>query len=114
MKFNSEINQRENELHLLTKQTIEGLSRDQVLELLYEKWIAPILVGLSNMPESMLSDFIAKLKRLKAKYETTFDDVEKQIDQTQGELADLLGQLEGNSFDKKGLNELKKLLGGEQ
>ena len=101
-------------LHLLTKQTIENLSREQVLELLHEKWITPILVGLSNMPESLLSDFVTKLKRLTAKYETTFDDVEKQIDQTQSELADLLGQLEGNSFDKKGLKELKKLLGGEQ
>ena len=100
-------------LHLLTKQTIENLSREQVLELLHEKWIAPILAGLTNMPESLLSDFVAKLKRLTAKYETTFDDVEKQIDQTQIELADLLGQLEGNLFDKKGLKELKKLLGGE-
>ena len=99
-------------LHLRTKVVIEGLSDEQVLELLRQKWIAPLVDALAKTPEKIVVDFAAKLEKLAAKYQTTLADVEKQIVDTEKELASMLDMLTGDEFDLQGLAELKKLLGG--
>ena len=108
-----QLKQKTDELHLLTKTTIENLTDKQALDLLFDKWIVPIQTDITSLPEKLLSELAAKVKKLIAKYETTFEDVENQIEQTQSELTGLLGQLEGSEFDMQGLQELQKLLGGE-
>ena len=45
-------------------------------------------------------------------YETTFADVENQIEETEKSLSSMIDDLEGSEFDMLGLAELKKLLGG--
>lgn len=101
------------ELHLLTKETIECLDQEQVLNLLFCKWVLPIVAGLKLLPQKIVADLTDKLDVLAQKYKTTFYDIETQIEDTEKSLTELLGQLSGNSFDMEGLNELKKLLGGE-
>jgi len=99
-------------LHMATKDTIEGLSDDQVYDLLHAKWIVPLVDGLSKLPDSIIADFTSSLEKLAAKYSTTFSEVEDQIEETEKELSGMLDLLTGDEFDMQGLEELKKMLGG--
>ena len=107
------IKEKTSELEVLTKKTIENLSDDEVIELLKKKWIEPLINSLFKLPNILLNDFISKLVKLSNKYKTTFLDLETQIKESESSLSVLLDELDANEFDKKGLEELKKLLGGE-
>lgn len=100
-------------LHARTKEVIEGLSDETVLELLQKKWIAPIVGSLRSLPDTVLTGFIDKLEAICKKYETTFAQVEEEIADTERSLISLLDDLTGSEFDMMGLAEFKKLLGGE-
>ena len=99
-------------LHMNTKKTIEELSDDQVMELLYDKWIIPLISGLSEIPQGIIGDLVTRLDRLTDKYSTTLSEVEDQIENTEKELSGMLDMLTGSDFDMQGLTELKKILGG--
>lgn len=99
-------------LHMATKATIERLSDDEVMFLLHEKWIAPLVYGLCKLPESIIDDFVNKLEKLADKYSTTFSEVENQIIETEKELSGMIDMLTGDEYDMLGLAELKKMLGG--
>lgn len=109
----SEIKKESALLEEKTKETIENLSDEQVLELLKEKWINPLIQNLMQLPERIVSELVAKLEALAKKYEATFAEVESQIEETEKELCLMIDNLEGNEFDMLGLHEFKKLLGGE-
>ncbi len=111
--LNKQLKKEETDLHLKTKLTIEGLSREQVLALLHKKWISPLVDGIHGLPNSLLSAFTAKLSALAAKYQSTFSHVEEEIRETEISLCAMLGDLGGNDFDMQGIAEFKKLLGGE-
>ena len=96
-----------------TKSVIEHLTDEEVRDLLYRKWILPLMENLNSLPDAVLDDFVKQLDAVCKKYETTFEDVESQITDTEHELLGLLDDLQGNEFDMKGIAELKKLLGGE-
>lgn len=97
-----------------TKETIEGLSDQQVTELLKDKWIEPLIQSLMQLPDRIVSELVAKLEALAKKYETTFAEVENQIKETEMSLSAMIDDLEGSEFDMLGLAEFKKLLGGVQ
>ena len=100
-------------LHNRTKSVIENLSTDEAMRMLEYKWVVPLVENINKLPEIIVADFIGKLDALCSKYETTFAEVEQQIEETEQTLVGLLDELEGDEFDMQGLNELKKLLGGE-
>lgn len=95
-----------------TKDTIEGLSDEEVIELLKDKWIKPLIDNLMQLPNTIVSKLVAKIEALAKKYETTFAEVENQIEETEQSLSSMIDDLEGSEFDLLGLAELKKLLGG--
>ena len=97
-----------------TKETIENLSDEQVRQLLKEKWINPLIRSLLQLPDRIVSEFVDKLKALAKKYETTFAEVEGQIEEVEKELSAMMDDLEAGEFDMLGLHEFKKLLGGVQ
>lgn len=101
-------------LHILTKKTIENLTDDGVIELLKLKWTAPLVQSLGGLPETVLSGFAAKLETLCKKYETTLADIERQIEDEERALTGMLGELCGNEFDMKGIEELRLILGGSE
>ncbi len=103
----------EAELHLKTKDVIEALTDEQVLDLLRQKWITPLVDSILDLPQTVISDFVTKLEALCTKYDTTFAEVEQEISSTEQTLIGLLDELQGSEFDMKGLAELKALLGGE-
>lgn len=97
-----------------TKETIESLSDEQVIDLLKDKWITPLIQSLMKLPDSIVNELVSKLEALTKKYETTFAEVETQISETEKALSAMIDDLEGNEFDMLGLSEFKKILGGVQ
>ena len=111
-KLKKRIKERSAALQISTKEAIESLSDEQAYGLLREKWVAPLVNGLSDITDHIIADFVTKLQRLAEKYNTTLSEVETQITETAKELSDMLDMLTGNEFDMQGLAELKKMLGG--
>ena len=107
-----EVKEETEALHLLTKETIEGLNKSQIEDLLFNKWIDPIVKGIEAIPQALINSFISQIELLSKKYETTLKDVENDIRTTKKELAMSLNDLTGSEHDLKGIQELKSLLGG--
>ena len=101
-------------LHLKTKETIENLTDEQVFELLEIKWIIPVVSSLNNLPETIITKLSNNVEALADKYAITYSDVAKEIKAAESTLSSLIGDLDGNEFDMKGLNELKSLLKTEK
>jgi len=100
-------------LHLKTKTTIETLTDEQVNNLLYLKWIAPLSTELAGMPNAVISQLTRQVQSLADKYTITYSQVASNIKTTEQELAEMMGKLTGNEFDMQGLAELTNLLKGE-
>jgi type I restriction enzyme M protein len=101
------------ELHILTKETIEALSDEQVYTLLEKKWIESLVNNLNKLPDSVVDSLVSKLQALQTKYATTYFDIEKEIKETEEQLCSMIDDLVGNEFDMKGLSEFKALLMGD-
>lgn len=99
-------------LHLKTMKTIENLSDAQVHELLERKWITPLSDALHTLPGQQIDGLIRKLEALVQKYQITYADNARDIQQAETALAGMIEELDANEFDHKGLTELKTLLAG--
>lgn len=111
-KLKKQIKEDGDKLHLETKKLIENLEDSQVMELLHDKWIVPLVESLQQLPDSFISELITELGKLCSKYEDTLEKVEEQISSTENELSGMLDMLSGDEFDMQGIAELKKMLGG--
>jgi len=100
-------------LHLKTKTTIEGLTDEQVNNLLHLKWIAPLSRELAAMPSAVITQLTTQVQALADKYAVTYSQVASEIKTTEQELATMMSELTGNEFDQQGLAELTSLLKGE-
>lgn len=100
-------------LHLLTKETIENLTIDEALELLDIKWNRNICQGIISLLDELQKNLKSKIISLKSKYEVTLSELDRDINETSIELIKMIDELVGDEFDIKGLQDLKKLLGGE-
>jgi len=107
------IKEEAEQLHLKTKSTIEGLSDEQVRQLLEEKWINPLINKLKGLPDKVISVLVSQIDELLKKYETNLIEIDDELNKTEAKLSSIIDDLEGNEFDMIGLAELKKLLGGE-
>lgn len=96
-----------------TKSAIENLTDEQVLELLKEKWINPVISSLLELPNAIIKDLVSKISNLANKYSLTLVELESQIKESEKALSAMIDELEGNEYDMKGLEMLKSLLGGE-
>ena len=100
-------------LHIKTKETIEGLSDEQVLELLRLKWIAPLSKSLRALPDAIITSLENAVQALVDKYAVTYLELGEQIHESEKALSDMIDELTGNEFDMKGLEQFKSLLMGE-
>lgn len=96
-----------------TKETIERLTDDEVISLLKLKWIEPLVDNINKLPTIILNNFVSELIKLSKKYKTTYIDLDSQIQKSEEELSLLIDDLDAGEFDKKGLEEFKKMLGGK-
>jgi len=109
-KLKKEVKAEVAKLHLLTKETIENLSDEQVYELLELKWIIPLVKSLNQLPTVLIHELTVKVQALAEKYATTYADVANEIQDTEKELSALIDDLTGNEFDMQGLGEFKKMM----
>lgn len=109
LKF--ELRKAKEDLHIKTKETIENISEDESLNLLYEKWIKPLLLGLDGLGENVIVTLGDKIKTINKKYANTFEEIDNELNKTQEALIDMCNQLVGSPRDMEGLEELKKILG---
>ncbi|WP_195984364.1 type I restriction-modification system subunit M [Clostridium sp. D33t1_170424_F3] len=100
-------------LHLKTKETIEGLSDEQVLELLRLKWISPLCASLRAMPEAIIATLEKAVQALADKYAETYLELDKQIQKSEAALAGMIDDLTGSEFDMKGLSAFQSRLKGK-
>lgn len=107
-----QIKKKSVELQAKTRDTIEKLSDEQALALLEKKWFTPLVESIHKLPDTVIDNLVSKIQELQSKYATTFFDVEQQIGETEATLSEMIDDLEGNEYDMLGLNELKKMLGG--
>ena len=95
-----------------TRHCIENLSDDEVHDALVEKWVTPFMSALSDIPKTLIADLITRISSLVSKYETPLPDLQQEIDQTEAQLAEMLGDLTGSDVDMSGIRELQNLLKG--
>ena len=93
-----------------TIRKIEGLTDSEINALFEEKWILPLCTSLNGMPGKVVDDFVSTLTKMTEKYSETLSSIGNEIKQTQKELFELMGELTGNAFDMKGLENLKGIL----
>ena len=94
-----------------TMSKIQSLTNEEVKLLLEQKWITPLCDSLDTVTESVIDNFSSALSKMLDKYSDTLTSIEKDIQETQDSLFNLMKELTGNEFDIKGLYELQKLLG---
>ena len=112
-KLNKEVKSLTNQLSENTKKTIETLPIDKALELISIKWINPLTNKINELPKSIIDSLTKKVVALSKKYESTLIDIDDEIKEAESTLSNMIDDLTGSEDDLKGLNELKKLLGGE-
>jgi len=100
-------------LHLKTKETIEGLSDEQVLDLLRLKWIEPLCASLRAIPETIIGTLEKTVQALVDKYAVTYLELDGQIQKSEKALSNMIEDLTGNEYDMRGLEQFKSLLMGE-
>lgn len=108
-----EIKQLTDQLHLQTKEVIETLTDEQAKKLLSKKWIYPFIDNLNKLPDNLINGLVVKVESLSKKYETTYAELEQEIENTENSLIGLIDQLTGSEYDMLGLEEFKSLLGGK-
>lgn len=96
-----------------TKETIEGLSDQQVRDLLDEKWDRPVVDVISSLACSAVEGLVNRVKALAQKYSTTFTQVDEEISHEEDEFAGLLSKLTGDDYGMVGIRELCSLLRGD-
>ncbi len=62
-RLKKEAKEKNEELHTLTKETIENLTDEEAKQLLNEKWIKPIEVGIKSLVPQYFKDLEVELKK---------------------------------------------------
>ena len=89
----------------------ENLDEDTSLNLLYTKWIAPLVNGLDELGKNVLVELEEKIRALHKKYAKTFVEIEEALNSSQKEFINRSSKLRGSEKDLAGIRELQKLLG---
>lgn len=109
-----DVKQKKEALHIKTKEVIEGLSEDEALKIVEQKWIAPLVKDLQAISTDIVMDVIARMEYVSQKYSTTMHDIQSEKISIRNSLVSLLGSLEASKgADAEGLKEFKLIMGGK-
>ena len=90
---------------------IQNLTDEDVKRYLELKWVDPLMIKIfANVNDA--SFIIDKVKALAQKYAMSYNDLNAQLIEAQGDLANLISDLTGDEFAIRGLNEFKNSLKG--
>ena len=68
--------------------------------------------GILKLSGDMLDGFTKNIENLSSKYAITMADLEKEIQETEKSLSNMLSDITGSESDMAGIRELQLLLGG--
>lgn len=109
-RLNQELKKLRSELESQTIQAVQAVDEETAIDLLRMKWITPLTASLSRMPTEVIALLTERVRRLAAKYATTYQDIALRINKAESRLYDLIGQLQGSEADNIGLAEFQKTL----
>ena len=89
-----------------TIETIMTLDDKGINHFLELKWIVPITSAIEALPDAIITTLADAITDLGEKYAVTYNDIEKGIEESEQELATLIGQLTGDEFAICGLSNL--------
>lgn len=112
-KLKKEIKEQTQRLTEHTEETIQNLMDEQINELLYMKWIAPIEKGLYGLGDKLFKTFETDISSLHDKYATTMVEIQTNIQESSDELMGMMSRLNGKASDMKGIKQFQALLGGD-
>lgn len=95
------------------REKIVCLSDDEIKMLLKEKWLTPAMQSINGIPTSIKNDLNYSIRGIIAKYQNPISSLESEIVDAEDALSAMLKELRGNDFDMAAIQELEKLLGGE-
>lgn len=108
-----DVKQKKDALHIKTKEVIEGLSEEDALRIVEQKWIAPLVKELDSISAIIIMDVKNSMEYLADKYATTMHDLQSKKTKVKESLVDLVGMLKATGADMDGLKEFKSILGGK-
>ena len=91
-----------------TIETIEALDMSSINQFLELKWIVPITSAIEALPDSVIQSLADSVNALNEKYAVTYSDIEQSLEDSEQNLATLIGQLTGDEFAISGLSNLIK------
>lgn len=89
-----------------TEKAINNLTDEEVADFLDTKWVIPVCLGIERIMKETLSALERKLTALAAKYEVSYSEINASLTEAEDALSTLVGQLTGDEWTLKGLNEL--------
>ena len=96
-------------LETKTIATIEGLDMRGINNFLELKWIEPITSAINALPDAIVQRLAESIISLNEKYAMTYNDIDKDIIESEKNLAELIEQLTGDEFAICGLSNLIKI-----
>lgn len=108
--INEELKSLYKHLDAETIAKIHDINDGTAIELLRIKWIAPLLASLNRMPSEVTTELADKLKRLVAKYATTYQDIANRVAKAETRLHSLIGELQGSAADNLGIEAFRQTL----
>ena len=96
------------ELEKKTIETIRTLDMKEINMFLELKWIQPITSAIDALPDAVIQTLASSVISLNEKYAVTYNDIEKDIVNSEKNLAKLIEQLTGDEFAIRGLSNLIK------
>ena len=104
-----QIAQAKSDLEAKTITTIETLDMRGINKFLELKWIEPITSAINALPDAIVQRLAESIISLNEKYAMTYNDIDKDIIESEKNLAELIEQLTGDEFAICGLSNLIKM-----
>jgi type I restriction enzyme M protein len=111
-KVNKEIKVAKAELEDLTVEAIKTLSDDNAELLLHKKWITPLCEEIATILSKVLNGLTKLISSLENKYAVSYNEIGKELNGRQAELADMIQQLSGDAYTLMGLHRLSNQFKG--
>ncbi|WP_369085753.1 type I restriction-modification system subunit M [Metamycoplasma spumans] len=111
--ISKQINQKNVLLKVKIEEKLKSLDDAEVKSILEIKWIEPLINSLKKLPDLLLEDLIIKVSKLISKYDGTLVELDEDIKEISVTISKMIDELVANEYDKKGLEEFKKILEGE-
>ena len=103
-----QITKNKQALEAKTIETIKNLDMKGVQQFLELKWILPITSAIEALPDAVIQNLADAISALSEKYAVTYNDIERNIVESEQQLAELIDQLTGDEFAISGLSNLIK------